>query len=42
MSNFEEGSMQDLMNSLQAGIKTIHSGDIVKGTVICFKGCCIC
>jgi small subunit ribosomal protein S1 len=34
MSNFEEGSMQDLMNSLSGGIKTIHSGDVVKGTVI--------
>ncbi len=34
MSNFEEGSMQDLMDSLNGGIKTIHSGDVVKGTVI--------
>jgi small subunit ribosomal protein S1 len=34
MSDFEEGSMKDLMDNLDGGIKTIHSGDVVKGTVI--------
>jgi small subunit ribosomal protein S1 len=34
MSNFEEGSMQDLMDSLAGSMKRIHSGDVVKGTVI--------
>lgn len=34
MSDFEEGSMKDLMESFNGGIKTIHSGDVVKGTVI--------
>lgn len=34
MSNFEEASMQELMDSFDGGIKTIHSGDVVKGVVI--------
>jgi small subunit ribosomal protein S1 len=34
MSNFEEGSMKDLMDSLAGSMKRIHSGDVVKGTVI--------
>jgi small subunit ribosomal protein S1 len=34
MSDFEEVSMKDLMDNLDGGIKTIHSGDVVKGTVI--------
>lgn len=34
MSNFEEGSMKDLMDSLAGSMKRIHSGDVVKGIVI--------
>lgn len=34
MSNYEEGSMEDFMSALEGSLKRIHSGDIVKGTVI--------
>jgi small subunit ribosomal protein S1 len=34
MSNFEENSMKDLMETFEGSMKSIHSGDVVKGTVI--------
>lgn len=34
MSNYEEGSMEEMMAALEGGLKRINAGDVVKGTVI--------
>jgi small subunit ribosomal protein S1 len=34
MSNHEENSMEDFMSALEGSLKRIHTGDVVKGTVI--------
>ncbi|ERI91645.1 putative ribosomal protein S1 [Clostridiales bacterium oral taxon 876 str. F0540] len=34
MSNYEEGSMEEMMAALEGSLKRINAGDVVKGTVI--------